>query len=570
MAMMRWTMCLGWTALLALACGDGSKSPPILPGAMEAALAEEAPASAGDGDGATAPSEPSGPNPVAQLFRASLDLRGVRPTVAEIERIEADPDAYEEIVEEYLVDSRFGVRIRSLFAEVFLTRQDDYSVDAVDYGLGSDDQYDFVRSVGDETLYILSTIAEQDLPYTDLVTADWTMANELLASIWPLEYPAGATGWQQARYTDNRPSAGVLTTNSFWWRYMSTTSNANRGKANAVSKVFLCTDYLNKSVEFDRTVNLLDQDALNDALRTNPGCVACHHTLDPLASFLWGTYYYQYDSPHDLRNYHPEREHLWESYTNVEPAYYGQRGYGMEDLGNFIADDPRFIQCAVDRVYSLLTQRDVAIADADKLTRFREIFLSDGLTLRSIFRSVVTDADYRATEVGDGPAATRKMVTADMLGSQIEDLTGFYFNSDGVPMLETSDGGLRTLAGGVDGQNVTKAATEPMTTLVLVQERVAQAAAWYAVETDRDHPDAARLFTEVDFHETPQTGEGQMVAQIQVLHLRLFGHRVAVDGPEVEANMELWKDLYEVSLSVEQAWAGVLTVLLRDPDFLFY
>ena len=162
------------------------------------------------------------------------------------------------------------------------------------------------------------------------------------------------------------------------------------------------------------------------------------------------------------------------------------------------------------------------------------------------------------------------MVTSDMLGSQIEDLTGFVFIRDGVPVLDTDTQGLRTLAGGIDGQNVTRSATEPMTTLVLVQERYAQAASNYAVAWDRDNPEEARLFTEVDFHETPQTGKAQMVAQVQALHLRLFGHRVDADGPEVLANLELWEDLYEVSLTVEDAWAGLLTVLLRDPDFLFY
>jgi hypothetical protein len=556
-----------WTLLLALGCAGDDKGPPALPEPVQEPTAP-------DGDDGDDPGEDpldlGETNPVAQLFRASLDLRGVRPTIAEIERIEADPDAYNALVDEFLADARFGERIRSMFAEIYLTRRDSYSVDADDHGLSPDDQFKFVRSVGDETLYILSTIAEEGLPYTDLVTADWTMANELLASIWPLDYPAGATGWQKAKYNDHRPAAGVLSTNSLWWRYQSTASNANRGKANAISKILLCNDYLSKTVDFDRNVNLLDEDALNDALRTNPGCLACHNTLDPLASYLWGTYYYRYDSPLDLRNYHPEREHLWEDYTGVEPAYYGELGYGLEDLGNQIAADPRFIQCAVERVYSLLTHRDVTVEDTDKLTAFREAFLDDDLKLRTLFKTVATDMDYRATEVVDGPAATRKMVTADMLGSQIEDLTGFKFESNGIPMLETSDGGLRTLAGGVDGVNVTQSATEPMTTLVLVQERVAQAAAWYAVEYDRDHRDEARLFTEIDFHETPKNGETEMVAQVQVLHLRLFGHRVAADGQEVEANLALWEDLYDVSLSVEQAWAGVLTVLLRDPDFLFY
>ncbi len=548
-------------ALLALGCAE-DKTPPALPDPV--VQADD------DADTPEKETDEGGPDYVAQLFRVSLDLRGVRPTLKEIEAIEADPAAYGTLVDTYLQDERFSERVRSMYAEIFLSRQDEYTVSAQDHGMSSDDEFVFARSVGDETLRILSTIATEDLPYTELVTGDWTMANEVIGSIWPTDYPEDGEGWQKVHYTDARPAAGVLSTNSMWWRYMSTTSNANRGKANAISKILLCNDYLSKTVEFDRNVNLLDQDALNDALRTNPGCLACHHSLDPLASFLWGTYYYDYSSPMDLRSYHPERENLWADYTGVAPAFYGEPGHTLGDLGQMIAADPRFIECATEQVYGLLTHRDVTVDDVDRLTAYREIFLANDLKLRPLFRAVVMDPDYRATEVSDGPMATRKMVSADMLGVQLEDLTGFVFTSGGVPMLETDDGGLRTLAGGIDGQNVTTPAREPMTTLVLVQERLAQAASSYAVEHDRDHPGEAHLFTEITFHETPKNGDAQMRAQIQRLHLRLFGRRVAADGPEVEANLDLWEDLYDVSLTVEDAWAGVLTVLLRDPDFLFY
>lgn len=551
-----------WILGLALGCSE-DKSPPGLPDPVVESEEEETPEEETE-------EEVSGPDPVAQLFRLSLDLRGIRPSLADIETIEADPEQYAHFVDVYLQDERFPERIRSLYSEVFLSRQDAYTVSAADHGLSSEDEFAFARSVGDETLRILSTIAEEDLPYTELVTGDWTMANEILGSVWPTDYPEGETGWKKVHYTDARPTAGVLSTNSLWWRYMSTTSNANRGKANAISKILLCNDYLAKTVEFDRTVNLLDEDALNNALRTNPGCVACHHSLDPLAAFLWGSYYYDYDSPMDLRSYHPERENLWEDYAGVAPGFYGEPGHTLRDLGEMIAADSRYIECAAERVYSLMTQRDVTVDDAARLSGYREAFIANDLTLRSLFRSVVMDPDYRATEISDGPSATRKMVSSDMLGAQLEDLTGFVFTNDGIPMLDTDDGGLRTLAGGIDGQNVTKPAREPMTTLVLVQERLAQAAASYAVEHDRDHPDEARLFTEISFHETPKNGEPQMRAQIQKLHLRLFGRRVAADGVEVNANLELWEELYDVSLTVEDAWAGVLTVLLRDPDFLFY
>ena len=512
----------------------------------------------------------SGPDPIAQLFRASLDLRGVRPTLEEIDRVVVDPDNYEVLVDEFLDDDRFEERIVNLYAEVFLTRADNYTVDAAGYGLPGDRQFEFVRSVGDETLRMLAHIVANELPFSEFVIGDWTMANELLAEIWPIEYPEGATGWQVARYTDARPQAGVLSTNSMWWRYMSTGSNANRGKANAISTILLCNNYLSKDIDFDRSVNLLDEDAINDALKTNPGCATCHNSLDPLASFLWGTYYVDYRSPSDLKYYHPERENMWENYGGIEPAYYGLPGQGLEDLAQFIVDDPRFVECAVERVFSLLSQRDPTMDDTDRLNGWRNEFVESDLNMKVIFKSVAMDETYRATEASDGEYATRKMVTPDMLGSQVQDLTGFVFESNGVPVLETDSGGLRTLAGGIDGKNVTRPATEPMTTLVLVQERFAQAAANHVVAHDRDRPDEARLFREIDFHETPNTGRAEMVKQIQSLHLRLFGAQIDADGPEVQANLQLWEDLYEVSLTIEEAWAGLLTVLLRDPDFLFY
>jgi hypothetical protein len=511
-----------------------------------------------------------GPDPVAQLFRASLDLRGVRPTLDEIDQIDADPEAYENMVAGFLDDERFVDRVVNLYAEVFLTRNDGYSVGATDYGLPGSDQFAFVRAVGDEPLRMLAHIVENELPYTELVVGDWTMANELLAQAWPVDYPEGETGWKRVKYKDSRPAAGILATNSMWWRYGSTVSNANRGKANAVSKILLCNDYLSKSISFDRSVNLLDDDALNDALKTNPGCASCHNSLDPLASFLWGTYYVDYRSPSDLKYYHPEREAMWVDYGGVEPAYYGQPGEGLGELGQFIAADPRFVECAVERVFSLMTQREPTIDDTEKMTEMRTVFIESGLNMKTLFAEVAKDFAYRSTEVGDGTEANRKMVTTDMLGSQIEDLTGFLFSSGDIPILETDAGGLRTLAGGIDGQNVTRPATSPMTTLVLVQERYAQAAANHVVTHDRDNPDTARLFTLIDFHETPENAREDMAEQIQSLHLRLFGHHIELDGPEVDANLELWADLYEVSLTIEDAWAGLLTVLLRDPDFLFY
>ena len=77
-----------------------------------------APADPGDdpvadpGDDTVSTEETDLLGPVGALSRASLDLRGIRPSAAEIELVEADPDAYADQVEAFLYDSRFPDRVQ--------------------------------------------------------------------------------------------------------------------------------------------------------------------------------------------------------------------------------------------------------------------------------------------------------------------------------------------------------------------------------------------------------------------------------------------------------------------------
>ena len=137
-------------------------------------------------------------------------------------------------------------------------------------------------------------------------------------------------------------------------------------------------------------------------------------------------------------------------------------------------------------------------------------------------------------------------------------------------MLTTDTYGLRTLAGGIDGGFVTAPAPDVNATMSLVYERLAQAASFYVVKGDKADPENALLFTEIGFTESPETNLEAMTAQLQALHFRLFGTRVTADGPEVEANLELWSDIFEAEGDPAAAWAGLLSVLLRDPEFLLY
>ncbi len=502
------------------------------------------------------------------LRRASLDLRGVLPSAAELEQVEADPSSVEALIDGFVSDERFAEQVRNLWAPIYMTRLDYFTISASSYGLS--DAAGFAAAVGEEPLQILGYIAEHDLPYTELVTGDWTMANEDLAEAWGLDYPADSSGWQKSYYTDDRPSAGIMATNGLWWRYGSTYSNSNRGRANAVSKLLLCTDYLSKPIEFDRNVNLLDGGAVNDALKSNDGCVACHHSLDPLAAYFWGFYYNDIYSKLDMSTYHAEREYMYDAAVGTDPGYYGEPGYTLNDLGQQIADDSRFPACFVQQAFQQLLGRTAELEDTTRLTELRDVFIDGGLTVRPVLSAVVDSPEYRQGAVLTREPASKKMLGPELLASVVEELTGYRFSYYGYDMMTTDTYGLRTLAGGVDGEFVTSPASEATATMLLVHERLAEQASWYLVEKERSDLSSARLFTEIDFMETPESDRDAMVAQIQKLHWVVLGNRVAADGQEVEANLQLWQELYAAEGNIEDAWAGVMSVLLRDPEFLYY
>ena len=156
------------------------------------------------------------------LRRLSIDIRGILPSQEEYLQLEERKAL--DFVDDFLYDPFFGERVRGIFADYYRTEIDSYGITNTDVGIIS--QGAFREAIGQESLRILQEVAESDVSWTEIVTADWTMANEVSAQIFSLDYEG--TGWQRTRYTDGRPHAGVLATGSMWLRYTSTISNANR------------------------------------------------------------------------------------------------------------------------------------------------------------------------------------------------------------------------------------------------------------------------------------------------------------------------------------------------------
>jgi hypothetical protein len=201
-----------------------------------------------------------------------MALRGVRPSLEEIQRIESEPSALGSILDEYLSSEAFGEAIRDLHNEALLVR-----VGAAIYPAGFPAMADLAgmqsqRLNGDlveAPLRLIEHVVRNDRPYSEIVTADYTLATRTVATVWGLPYSGSGDEWLVTHWNDDRPSAGILSDSMLFTRHGTTFSNANRGRANAMSRALLCYDFLSREVALDSTINLADPDEVNGAVREN-------------------------------------------------------------------------------------------------------------------------------------------------------------------------------------------------------------------------------------------------------------------------------------------------------------
>lgn len=513
--------------------------------------------------------------PREQLIRLSVDLRGVHPTEAELQAIEARPSLYVQAVETYLEDPRFLDQVERIVNDRLLMKVDDTYFEPSELGLASYPREQLVDAMAGEPMQLVRKIVAEGLPWSTLVTADYTMANPLLSSAWGMQYPDGATGWQPSHYVDGRPHAGLLSMTTTWRRYPSMGGNANRHRANAISKMLLCDDFLERPIILSRSaVDQLVEDP-ETAINTNASCQSCHATLDPLSANLFGFFTYDDATGMDRVEYQPELEEGWRNYSGKEPGYYGQPTANLEELGQAIAEDYRFAQCATRTFWEGLTQRVAGAEEWGELERHTDAFMHEGQNVKSLVRSIVMHPSYLARSSHDADLDKRvpgiKTASPEQLVTLVDDLTGYRWEFDGRGM-EHDARGLGVLAGGIDSQYVVERSHVPSVTRAFSMERLAQAAAYHVVEHDLDpmREGEARLLAYVTDDMTPETSPKLFEAQVKDLYLRVTGKPLPEDAVEPEEMVALWKGVYSVEASPRAAWSALVSVVLRDPDLLFY
>lgn len=496
------------------------------------------------------------------LRRISLDLRGVLPSAEELDRVEADPSQVDVLRDEFLEDPRLEEMLVHMLAERWHTRVDVFNAEYYDFGLSADEEFFFEQSVGEEPLRLMARIAVTERPWPEILTAETTVANEMLARIWPLDYPEGETGWHESSWTDGRPHAGVLVSNGLWWRYYTNEFNQNRSRANAVFRLLTCQDFLARPVTFASS----EESDVAEAIRSEPACVACHSAIEPVAAGFFGFWWRSQYSALEMSTYHAEREPWGEDELGVEQSWFGEPYYGLEDLGAVIGQDRRFHRCTADTFSAALWRREVHNGDFDRISTYEDAYFEGDHSVKELLRAI-TDGDvYRAgalVELEDDRELTARMLAVHHLGSALHDLSGFNWVNNGFDQLENDAEGFRVLAGGVNGSNVISPQQVPGLTWALFVKRLAQAHADRIVHEELELDGERSVLLHAHLGTRPDDEE--WTEEVLQLHWRL--HAVRADEDLLAADRALWEALYALDESPANAWRGLLGAMFRDPEF---
>ncbi|MEO8699929.1 MAG: DUF1585 domain-containing protein [Kofleriaceae bacterium] len=527
--------------------------------------------------------------PAQHLTRASIALRGVRPSIADLEAVDADPTKLPGIVDGYVASPEFGATIKELHNETLLLRieQPQFTVPAIG-PLAGVTATQINGSVFDEPLRLIEDIVMSDKPYSDIVTADYTMANGVVAAIWGIPHTGAFDQWEKSAYSDGRGAAGVLASTALYHRWRSTGFNYERGRANMISRAFLCHDFLHADIVVDTSIDLSDPAVVADAVVQNKSCAGCHQTLDPLASYLFGMRQQIAPNQIDQTGYpvqvwYPNRVDQWTNTNERPPMFFGAEATGLGGLGKAIATDPRFARCAATRFASYFTEVSQESLSQAWIARLQSKFVASNMSAKQLAKEIVLSDEFRASHDPDLVAAESLVGTLKARPEQLErmftDLTGFAWTTAstqklrnipvGTANLMTSDFvGFRVLAGGIDSYFVTEPVHTMNATSSLVAKNAATSAAEFVVEHDAAAPAGQRtLFTEAAVTDTT---EASVRAELAHLHARIYGELVAADSAEVGETYDLFTAALAETGAPKRAWKLVLTGMLSDFRSLFY
>ncbi|MCA9681827.1 MAG: DUF1588 domain-containing protein [Myxococcales bacterium] len=544
---------------------------------------------------------------VETLRKASLNLAGRLPTPEEEASVIAGgEEALDLALDDLLREEAFYDRLVEIYNDHFLVDKYLPNVNAIDLLDGADypNSYWFEAITDDaernaarrnantavarEVTELVAHVVREDRPFTEILTADYTVVNPWSAQTYGVNVnfadPGDPNEYAEAKLP-GIPHAGVLTSHIFLNRFPTTATNRNRHRSRMIYRFFLATDILKLA---ERPIDPSAITSFNPT-REDPSCTACHAALDPVAGAMqnWDEAG-RYRPPEE--GWYPEMFHP--GFGDAElPG--GDQYNAAQWLAQQIAQDPRFATSQVHIVFQALTGAAPLSEPSDpnafdylgrltafevenaELQRIAEAFIESGYDLRVVFKEIIQSPYYRAKNFQPGwsdeqaageEAQTRideitflgtaRWLTPEMLERKVEAVTGYPWqrNQSGANYLLSYDE-YRIFYGGIDSDTIIERMTVPNGIMTNVADRMANEVACWNTARDFTKAAAARTlfpFVEPGFEPEDENGfeipaaTESIRANLQYLHWHLLGERLELDDPEIDRSyalfLEVWRD----------------------------
>ncbi len=526
--------------------------------------------------------------PTQHLVRVSMALRGTRPSVADLDRVQDDPDAIGELVDAYLDSDEFREVLRDLHNDALLVDAEIFELDSVG-PLADEPASRIAESVLQGPLRLIEHVVMEDRPYTEIVTGDTWMVDARSSVVWGTDYDESGPMWQEVSPPDDRPPAGILSDNAVYMRHESCGFNFNRGRAHLVANALLCHDFLAADIDIDGSIDLSDPEAVATAVQTVGACMGCHQTLDPLASTMNGYFETAFpDSPYTYplpSMYDGDFLEYWPEITGRSPAFFSKPVDDMSGVGQAIADDPRFSRCTAQRFYGYFAQQPAEDIPHDVAAELQLVLEDSDFSARALVRHIVLSDDFRRASVPEDSTADPdelvgyKRARPFQLSNVIEDLTGYEWVFDlsaiedqGPPDSQSAARsaflGFEVLAGGHDSFFQKTPTRTVNTTTVLFMRRLAVSAASYVVDQDFAVPASERRL--LPLVEPDDSARGQIEDQLVWLFRRIHGESLGADDEAIVDAYAIFEAVHARTDDPAQAWKATLSALLSDLNVVYY
>lgn len=517
----------------------------------------------------------------ATLYKASLRLAGRLPTPAEMNKAAEGEVAFDEVLSAMMAEPAFADGIAQII-------QDEHNfapqvVDEEDYpnilGYPPESVYDVMKAVGREPLDLVAYIVRNNLPITEILTADYTIVNPTTAHVYGVDDEVSfkdpsdpgelavvrlSPGGEEAPV----PHAGMLTTPSFLRFY--SPGIRQRHRADVVFRRFLGTDLSLigggsfevawTASDFNPTVN-------------NQDCKACHGQLDAAAGTFLGfsangrympaaTTWYQEMPPPGFNGALVPKDEL---------------SRGTPILATAVAKDPRFLFALAHTFYKGIVGREplkypTDIEAPDHAAKLRAFIIQDtffreavrelsasGHNIKTLVRAILKSPYYRAVSAaGVAPEAraeliglgSMRLLPPELLDTKIRETTG---SEEWSARIGEEYHYHYALGGAGSRYSVWEREERQSGFMAALTERIAHETSCAAAAVDFARTPAERLlFPHVEVTDLPE-GEGgapsvasvaAIKKNIRHLHARLFGEILPEGDPEIERTYELFADTW--------------------------